>query len=107
MLPLVLVALFAFATILSSLFGFGPVEDPRYSWSPQGPYTAHRQTNNLGVNYYVNQAEFVKHPIWESIPEERRNEPRAGRWSQPLRKLEQGIDQNYVVNLREEVRWAI
>lgn len=103
MLPLILIGLFAFATIFSSLFGFGPVDDPRFSYTPHTSYTATRQTHSLGIPYYVNQAEFERHPIWESIPEERRNEPRAGRWSQALRKFESGVDNSYVVNLREEV----
>jgi DnaJ family protein B protein 12 len=62
-----------------------------------------RQTHSLGIPYYVNQAEFQRHPIWDSIPAERKSEPRAGKYSQPLRKFESTIDNNYVVTLREEV----
>lgn len=103
LLPVLLLMGFAILTFIPTLFGFGPTPDPEFSFSPRAPYTSMRNTAGLDVPYYVNQAAWEKHPIHESIPEAKRSDPKAGRFSNDLRKFEQTVEQRYVTHLRDAV----
>ena len=65
--PLIILFLFTFLSAIPSLFGASGTPDPRYSFNPSPRYNAERQTQNLNVHYFVNQAEFSAHPIAEEI----------------------------------------
>lgn len=61
-------------------------------------------TSGLGIPYYVDKAEWERHPIYESIPESVRNQAQAGRQSSKLRQFENGVEQYYVRTLQTQVR---
>lgn len=103
LLPLLLLFAFASLSYLPSLFGFGPVADPEFRYSPSPPFTEEKVTSGLGVPYYVDKAVWERHPIYESIPEGVRDSPKAGRQSSKLRQFENGVEQYYVRTLQTQV----
>lgn len=103
LLPLLLLFAFASLSYLPSLFGFGPVPDPEFRYSPVPPFTEEKMTSGLGVPYYVDKQAWERHPIYESIPEGVRDQPRAGRQSSKLRQFENGVEQYYVRTLQTQV----
>ncbi|KAJ9124369.1 hypothetical protein QFC22_001169 [Naganishia vaughanmartiniae] len=103
LLPLILLFAFAALSYLPSLFGFGPVADPEFRYAPSPPYTSERVTSGLGIPYFVDKAEWERHPIYESIPEKARSQPKAGRQSTKLRQFENGVEQYYVRTLQTQV----
>lgn len=103
LLPLLLLFAFAALSYLPSLFGFGPAPDPDFRYSPSPPYTSERMTSGLGIPYFVDKAEWERHPIYESIPESSRDKPKAGRQSSKLRQFENGVEQYYVRTLQTQV----
>ncbi|KAI5449927.1 Chaperone protein dnaJ [Naganishia albida] len=102
LLPLLLLFAFAALSYLPSLFGFGPAPDPDFRYSPSPPYTSERMTSGLGIPYFVDKAEWERHPIYESIPESSRDKPKAGRQSSKLRQFENGVEQYYVRTLQTQ-----
>jgi len=109
LLPLLILFGFSLLTILPSLFSTPPIPAPTYSFSPhpQSSHTAQRQTSTYSVPYYVNQKQFEGHPIWESIPVEKRGEEKAGRWSGELRKWEKEVEMGYVRGLQSGCRMEV
>lgn len=100
LLPLLILFAFSLVTILPSLFSTAPPPPPTYSFSPHPPtHTTLRQTATYSIPYYVDQAKFEQHALWESIPEGRRGEQRAGKWSNDLRKWEREVEVTYVRGL--------
>lgn len=99
-LPLIL--LFTFF-ILSQLPSLLSEQDPNYSWSPQGKYTTPRNTYDYNTEYFVSKADWDKSKIYQSIPEERRGDRRAGKYSDKLRRYERSIDQSYTSLLQNQV----
>lgn len=77
--------------------------DPGYQWKSTSPWTEHRQTSSINVDYYVNPAEWRRHPIYETIPVDKRRESQAAKYSSKLRKWETEIEQSYVSTLRNQV----
>jgi len=63
LLPLLILFGFSLLSALPSLFGSTPVPDPRFSFQGTSRYNVERQTENLGVKYHVNSAEFMAHPV--------------------------------------------
>ena len=99
-IPLILLAALA---IFSWLPGLLSTPDPGYQWTQTSPWTQHRQTSSIHVDYYVNPREWQKHPIYESLPSEKRDLAQASTWSSRLRRFENGIEQNWVSHLRQRV----
>ncbi|KAG6836992.1 hypothetical protein H0H93_016696 [Arthromyces matolae] len=48
---------------LPSMFGSAPVPDPRFSFQSSARYNLARQTAGIAVQYHVNKAEFLGHPV--------------------------------------------
>ncbi|KAJ9109855.1 hypothetical protein QFC19_001834 [Naganishia cerealis] len=85
-------------------FGGGGFGGPgKFRYSPSPPYTSERVTSGLGIPYFVDKAEWERSPIYESIPENLRGEPKAGRQSSKLRQFENGVEQYYVRTLQTQV----
>lgn len=63
LLPLLILFGFSLLSALPSLFGSAPVPDPHFSFQGTSRYNVQRQTGNFGVNYHVNSAEFMAHPV--------------------------------------------
>lgn len=103
LLPLVILIGFGLLSFLPSLLGLVSTPDPDFSFSPRTPFTSMRNTAGLDVPYYVNNDAWVKHPIYSSIPEDKRTETKAGMWSPDLRQFEKGVEQRYVQLLNEQV----
>ncbi|KAL7416064.1 hypothetical protein BDY24DRAFT_433487 [Mrakia frigida] len=106
LLPLLILFGFSLLTILPSLFGSPSIPPPTYSFQPHPPsqHTVQRQTSTYSIPYFVNQKQFESHPIWESIPEARRGEEKAGKWSGELRKWEREVEMGYVRGLQGACR---
>jgi len=101
MLPLLFLV---FIGLLSWLPGMFTTADPGYQWKSTSPWTLHKQTSSINVDYYVNPREWQRHPIYESIPVEKRGQEQAGAYSNKLKRFESGIEQHYVSTLRRQVR---
>ncbi|GJJ11306.1 hypothetical protein Clacol_005538 [Clathrus columnatus] len=93
--PLLFFFFFSLASNFSSLFSTPAPAHPSYAFFPQEPYTTPRVTSTLSIPYYVSQSEFVKHPIWVSIPESLRDKPQPGSVSRPLMQFERIIEQTW------------
>ncbi|KAL9713544.1 Chaperone protein dnaJ [Leucoagaricus gongylophorus] len=63
LLPLIILFGFSLLSALPNLFSTPPVPDPRYAFQSSMRYNTQRETGGLGVRYFVNQAEFQKHPV--------------------------------------------
>ncbi|KAF8347870.1 hypothetical protein F5887DRAFT_669752 [Amanita rubescens] len=63
LLPLIILFGLSLLSALPSIFTTAPVPDPRYSFRGTHRYHVERQTEQLGVPYFVNAAEFAKHPV--------------------------------------------
>ncbi|KAF8634578.1 hypothetical protein AX17_004168 [Amanita inopinata Kibby_2008] len=62
LLPLIILFGFSLLSALPNLFSTPPVPDPSYTFQGTARYNVERQTTPLGIRYYVNAAEFSKHP---------------------------------------------
>lgn len=100
MLPLLFLV---FIGLLSWLPGMFSTPDPGYQWKSISPWTLHKQTSSINVDYWVNPREWQRHPIFESIPEGKRGMEQAGTYSNKLKRFESGIEQHYVSTLRQQV----
>lgn len=100
MLPILFLV---FIGLLSWLPGLMTTADPGYQWKSTSPWTMHKQTSSIHVDYYVNPREWQKHPIYESIPVDKRSLDQAGTYSNKLKRFESGIEQHYVSTLRRQV----
>ncbi|KAK0549026.1 Chaperone protein dnaJ [Tilletia horrida] len=60
LLPILVIGLFTLLTALPSLF---QVSDPKYAFTPTGPYRTQRFTPKHTVSYYVDQNSFSRHPF--------------------------------------------
>ena len=99
MLPLLFLV---FIGLLSWLPGMFSTPDPGYQWKSISPWTLHKQTSSINVDYWVNPREWQRHPIFESIPEGKRGMEQAGTYSNKLKRFESGIEQHYVSTLRQQ-----
>ncbi|KAK2463535.1 hypothetical protein APHAL10511_004286 [Amanita phalloides] len=63
LLPLFILFGLSLLSALPSLFTTAPTPDPRYSFHGTPKYNIERHTERLGIRYFVNAAEFAKHPI--------------------------------------------
>jgi DnaJ homolog subfamily B member 12 len=93
--PILLLFFFSFLTSLPSLFTTSSPPDPSYAFSSQPPYTSLRFTATLDIPYYVSPADFSAHPIWITIPESHKNQPKAGSSSRQLSQFERSIERHW------------
>ncbi|KAF9038455.1 hypothetical protein BJ165DRAFT_1498130 [Panaeolus papilionaceus] len=63
LLPLILLFAFSLLSSLPNLFSTPPVPDPTFAYSSTHRYNTEMETGNLGIPYFVNQAEMAKHPV--------------------------------------------
>ncbi|CDZ97232.1 Molecular chaperone (DnaJ superfamily) [Phaffia rhodozyma] len=98
--PMLILVLFSLISFLPNILN-PPVQPPSFSFAPRSPdFTTERLTSKFSVPYYVNPAEFNRHPIFESIPGSQKSNPKAGIYSSELRKFEeQEVELGYVKQL--------
>ena len=89
--PLIIIFLFTFLSAVPSLFSDPGPRNPHYSFNPSPRFTEGRETHGLNVKYFVNQAEFSNHPIWEDVTAA----SKAGRVSSLLNNFERSVEHNY------------
>ncbi len=82
--------------MVPNLFTTPPTPDPRFSFKPTARYSHQRQTNNLGVKYHVNSAEFSGHPIAAELA---RNDQELG---PQLKKFEGNVEKIYTQDLFQQ-----
>ncbi|KZP01454.1 DnaJ-domain-containing protein [Calocera viscosa TUFC12733] len=104
LLPLLIVILFSLLTSLPSLLGSFQTPDPSFSFQPTQYFDQERYTLSRNVPYYVNTRQFTKHPIWDSIPVDRRQEVRAGKASSKLKTFEGHVESSYASVLQNQCR---
>ncbi|KZT56895.1 DnaJ-domain-containing protein [Calocera cornea HHB12733] len=104
LLPLLIVILFSLLTSLPSLLGAFQTPDPSFSFQQSQYFDQERYTLSRNVPYYVNTRQFTKHPIWESIPVDRREDGRAGSASSKLKAFEGHIESSYSSILQNQCR---
>jgi len=100
LLPLIILFGFSLLSALPNLFSTPPVPDPRFAFQSSTRYGTQRETGGLGIRYFVNQAEFQKHPV---IGTELARESAKASSSSPsktrgpaLQKFEDSVDKVYV-----------
>jgi DnaJ family protein B protein 12 len=99
LLPLIILFGFSLLSALPNLFSTPPVPDPRFAFQSSSRYNTQRETNGLGINYYVNQGEFQKHPVIgvELAREGAKASPKTR--GPALKKFEDSVDQVYTRDL--------
>ena len=100
MLPIIFLLIIG---LISWLPGLLSTPDPGYQWRSTTPWTLHKQTSSINVDYYVNPREWSRHPIYESIPEDKRGQKQAGTYSNKLKRFEADIEQHFISTLRQQV----
>lgn len=107
LLPIIILFLFAFISMLPSLFSTPADPEPGYTFQPMGKYDLGRKTWQRGVEYFVNKPEWENSAIWQSVPEERRQEAglsgSVAKYSGKVRVFEMTVENYYINRLRNEV----
>jgi len=103
-LPLLIVILFSLLTSLPSLLGSFKTPDPSFSFQQSQYFDQGRYTVSRNVPYYVNAKQFTTHPIWDSIPADRREDTRAGAASTKLKTFESHVESSYASVLQSQCR---
>ncbi|KAF7308457.1 J domain-containing protein [Mycena chlorophos] len=109
LLPLIILFAFSILSALPNLFTTPPVPDPRFAWTPTSTYTTERHTGGLGVQFFVDANEIMRHPVigaelardgidWRKLTAER-NPAKAG---PALTKFERVVDNTYTQKLYTE-----
>jgi DnaJ homolog subfamily B member 12 len=63
LLPLIILVAFSLLNALPSLLSGPSYPDPIYTFAPTSSYGTERSTSNLGIKYYVNEAQLNSHPV--------------------------------------------
>ncbi|KAF9454314.1 DnaJ-domain-containing protein [Macrolepiota fuliginosa MF-IS2] len=99
LLPLIILFGFSLLSALPNLFSTPPVPDPRFSFTNNARYNTQRETGGLGIPYFVNQAEFSKHPsIGAELARDGVKSSSEAR-GPALKKFEASVDQVYTRDL--------
>ncbi|KAF7309846.1 J domain-containing protein [Mycena indigotica] len=111
LLPLILLFAFSLLSALPNLFTTPPVPDPHFSWSATSTYSAERHTGGLGVQFFMDPNEIMRHPVigaelardgidWRKLTTNTDQNPtKAG---PALAKFERGVDNTYSQKLYAE-----
>lgn len=100
-MPLIILFGFSLLSALPNLFSTPPVPDPHFSFKSTTRYNTQRETGGLGIHYFVNQAEFQKHPaIGAELAREGAKAPPSSKTRGPaLKKFEDTVEQVYTRDL--------
>jgi DnaJ homolog subfamily B member 12 len=103
LLPLLLLLGFSFLNALPSLFAGPSYPDPHYTFSATSSYNSERSTANLGIKYYVNEAQLNAHPV---IGVELSQAPadRSTRLGKGMRQFENAVEQKYTNKVDPQLR---
>lgn len=94
LLPLIILFMFSFLSMLPDLFATPTVPDPLFQFTKTPRFDLERQTDNLHINYYVNARDFYAHPKIAA-------DLAAGQYRRgsSLSRFESNIEQVYTQNL--------
>jgi DnaJ family protein B protein 12 len=94
LLPLLILVFFSLLNALPSLLSGPSYPDPAYTFSATSSYNMERSTRNLGIKYYVNEAQLNSHPV---IGVELAQAPsdKGARAGKGIRQFEQAVEQKY------------
>ena len=104
LLPILILFAFALISIVPSILSGTTVPDPEFAWEPSTRLDTGRNTWHWGVPYFVNRPEWEGSSIWQSVPEARRPQRDAAKYSQKVRSFERGVENHYARKLQNEVR---
>ncbi|WVR09205.1 hypothetical protein IAU60_006267 [Kwoniella sp. DSM 27419] len=107
LLPIIILFLFAFISIIPSLFTATQAPDPAYSFEASQGRTTSRETSNWNVPYYVNGKEWESSELWTSVPDNRRGKGKEGLYSTRLRTFERGVENHYARKLQNECQYFL
>ncbi|WRT68872.1 uncharacterized protein IL334_005853 [Kwoniella shivajii] len=107
LLPIIILFLFAFISIIPSLFQSQQIPDPQYSFEPSTKLDLTRETNNWHVKYHLNSKEWENSEIYKSIPDNRKNKLNENLYSSKLRGFERGIENVYARRLQNECQYFL
>jgi len=98
LLPLILLFGLSLLSALPNLFSTPPVPDPRFAFQGSTRYSAQRETGGLGIRYFVNQADFQRHPVigTELAREDAKASSSSKTRGPALQKFEDSVDKVYV-----------
>ncbi|ORY29134.1 hypothetical protein BCR39DRAFT_532765 [Naematelia encephala] len=102
LLPLLVLFLFAFISIVPTFFSETPIPEPAFSWSPSETYDLDRHTYARGVEYWVNTNDWNESPLWKTVPEERRARKDAALYSPKVKAFERNVENYYIRHLQNE-----
>ena len=99
LLPLFILFGLSLLSALPSLFTPSPVPDPRFSFRGTQRHNVERRTERLGVPYFVNAAEFAKHPVIGAEIAREKTGNGQGQRGPGLAKFEGSVEQVYTQDL--------
>ncbi|KAF8630170.1 hypothetical protein AX15_003115 [Amanita polypyramis BW_CC] len=99
LLPLFIIFGLSLLSALPSLLTTAPLPDPRYSFYGSSRYSVERQTQRLGIRYFVNGPEFTKHPVIGAEVAREKAGSAKGTRGPGLTKFEGSVEQVYTQDL--------
>ena len=103
LLPMFILFAFAIISIIPSLFSSAGDPDPKYTFAPSEAQNTPRSTWNRQISYWVNQPEWEQSAIWQSVPENKRSDNEAAKFSSKLRSFERNVEGVYIRALQNQV----
>lgn len=100
LLPLFLLLGLSLLNALPNLFASTPTPDPRFKFEQEPGYNLQRTTQELGVKYHVNAAEFSGHPIAAELAREDKER-------EHLQRFESKVERMYTQKLYTECQMGV
>lgn len=107
LLPLLIIFGLSLLSALPSLFSPAPLPDPRYAFQGSPKFNVERHTQRLGVRYFVNGAEFTKHPVIGAEVAREKAGNAKGQRGPGLVKFEGSVEQAYTQDLYMQCQGGI
>lgn len=104
LLPVAILLLFVFFSLIPTLFSGPHVPDPTFRFQPSEQFDMPRKTWQHHIPYYVNKGEWEQWPVWDDVPEKRRDQPDVYKYSTKIRSFERGVEQVQIQYLQTECR---
>ncbi|TXT08770.1 hypothetical protein VHUM_02898 [Vanrija humicola] len=104
LLPVGILLLFVIFSLIPTLFSGPQIPDPAYRFQQSDHFGMARKTWEHKIPYYVNAGEWAAWPVWEDVPEKRRDQPDVYKFSRQVRAFERGVEQVQIQYLQTECR---
>ncbi|KAL1406100.1 Chaperone protein dnaJ [Vanrija albida] len=104
LLPVGILLLFVMFSLIPTLFSGPHIPDPNFRFQPSEQYDMARKTWQHHIPYYVNKGEWEQWPVWDDVPEKRRDQPDVYKYSRKVRAFERDVEQVQIQYLQTECR---